>query len=82
MTNTTLQEKILKVVNDHYKEEGQNYDSFIIYAFQEEDNDISIRAIFHKIGAIEMIGAFENLKSQLHETMDDAYDQFKKSQVH
>ena len=83
MIDMKLQKKLLKVLNDHYKEEDQEYDSFIMYAFHEDkDNDIAIRAIFHKIGMIKMIGAFENLKSELDETMDDAYEKFKKSQMH
>ena len=83
MIDTTLQEKLLEVMNDHYKDEGQKYDSFILYAFhKDKDNDISIRAIFHKIGVIKMMGAYENLKNELHDSMDDAYDQFKKSQMH
>lgn len=82
MIDTVLQEKLLQVVNDHYKDEEQNYDSFILYAFHEENDDMAVRAIFHRVGVIKMMGAYENLKNELHDSMDDAYAKFKKSQMH
>ena len=78
----TLQDKILELLNEHYKEEGQTYDSFILYAFQETNDELAMRAMFHKIGVLKMVGAKENIDKELDDGMKEALDNFKYSQMH
>lgn len=78
----TLQDKIIKLMNEYYEEDGQNYDSFILYAFNETDNDLAMRAIYHKVGVIKMMSVKENVEHELDEGMKKALSRFTSTQMH
>ena len=78
----TLQEKIVELLNEHYKEEGQTYDSFILYAFNETNDELAMRAMFHKIGVIKMMSVKENVEHELEDGMKEALNRFTSKQMH
>ncbi|QGH72205.1 MAG: hypothetical protein [Caudovirales sp. ctOwN3] len=78
----TLQDKILKLMNEYYKEDGTQYDSFIMYAFNEKGNELAMRAIYHKIGVIKMMSAKENIELELEDGMKEALERFTSRQMH
>ena len=78
----TLQDKILALMNEHYKKDGQNYDSFIMYAFNETDKDLAMRAIYHKVGVIKMMSVKENVEHELEDGMKEALNRFTSKQMH